>query len=132
MKYSDGSDDYPVAQGGDWNDAGMGVSSQPDPPAADYKAAPTDGAAKGAAAGSAAGPWGAVIGAVAGLLTQQKAAKEAARVNQLNWQEANRQRELQNVQRYQENQINTAGQMGNREQSAINQLLGVFARSQYR
>ena len=84
------------------------------------------GAANGAAAGSAAGPWGAVIGAVVGLLSAQKQAQEANRAQKLEYQLGEHAKAQNNVQRYQENQLQTASNMGPREQSAIGQLIGVF------
>lgn len=91
---------------------------------------PASGAVQGGAAGAAVGgPWGAIIGAAAGLLgglIQQKDAEKARKLAQEQEQKRSAQDRLYGAQ---QRQTQIAGEMGNREQSAIQQLMGVFARS---
>jgi hypothetical protein len=92
----------------------------------DVKSGVAQGAAGGAAVG---GPWGAIIGAAAGLLgglIQQKDAEKARKLALELEQKRSAQDRLYGAQ---QRQTQIAGEMGNREQSAIQQLMGVFARS---
>lgn len=88
------------------------------------------GAAGGAATGAAVGgPWGAVIGAVAGLLMQHQQRKEQEKAQKRAFELAEREKAQRGVLAMQNQLINTAGDMGNREQSAIANLINVFGRA---
>lgn len=90
---------------------------------------PMGSAATGAAAGSAAGPYGAIIGALAGLMGGLLQQKDAEKARKLAYEQEQKRSAQDRQFGMQNRQIQTAGEMGNREQSAIQQLMGVFARS---
>lgn len=112
-----------------YDGGGSRLYTNPSETPPDESPSPESGAMTGAAAGSAAGPYGAIIGALAGLvggLMQQKDAEKARKLAYESQQKLSAQDRQYGMQN---RQIQTAGEMGNREGSAIQQLMGVFARS---
>lgn len=91
--------------------------------------APINNAVAGGAAGSAAGPWGAAIGALAGLLGGLIQQKDAEKARKLAFDEEQKRSAQDRLYGMQSRQIQTAGQMGDREGNSIQNLMGVFARS---
>lgn len=88
------------------------------------------GVASGAAAGGAVGgPWGAIIGAAASLVGGLMKQKDDEKARKLAWEASQKQEAQKRLFTAQGQQVDNAGEMGNREQNAIQQLMGVFARS---
>lgn len=111
--------------------AGMGDPAAQRPAYTPPQEVSTTGAmANGAMAGSAAGPWGAVIGAGVGLLNGIVEKKKAAAAAKMAYELAQKQHAQNQVEQGRNKQFNAAGAYGQGQQSAISNLLNVFARTQ--
>ncbi len=114
-----------VSTGADNQYASQAAPADAAPAEADNSVVPS--VATGAAAGgSVGGPWGALIGAAAGLVGGLMNNQAAAKRQQYESAVSEHARTQNAIQTAQSQQLQAAGAMAPREQSAISQLIGVF------